>query len=208
MHDQWKNPITGVNQTDGYNNMTSAQMQTIRETGLKIYFCPSRRSPPQLVGFDASNAVMGSASDYAGCTGDGANDGSFQVGMIPIVVAGSSMQGIGFAKVTDGLSNTLMIGEKHVAKSDLNNPATSYTRDGVIWSGGEQGASVRRAGAANPLAQDINAVYNNQFGSYHTSVVQFAMGDGSIRGIRTSVPGSTLALLSNIKDGLPIPSFD
>src|SRR5436305_1510032 len=83
--------------------------------------------------------------DYAACTGDGTNDGTFESGMIPIVVSGSHMRGIPFGAVLDGLSNTLLIGDKHVAQSDLNNNATQNVRDGVVWSGGERGGSVRRA---------------------------------------------------------------
>jgi prepilin-type N-terminal cleavage/methylation domain-containing protein len=205
MHSQWKMPITGVNQTDGYNNMTSnnAVMQQLRESGLKAYFCPSRRSPPHLIDFDGpgSGTVRGSASDYAVCTGDGTNDGTFQTGMIPIVTSGSHMRGLPFAAVSDGLTNTLLIGEKHVSKADLGNNATHHQRDGVVWSGGEQGAFARRAGPSNPLALSIDTVYSNQFGSYHPGVVQFVMGDGSVRGLRTSIPGTVLRLYGCRADG-------
>lgn len=210
MHTFWKTPITGVNQTDGYNNMTSAPMQAIRETGLKVYFCSSRRSPPKLIDFDGPGVgtPLGSAGDYVPCTGDGTNDGTFQSGMIPIVVSGSHLRGIPFSAVLDGLSNTLLFGEKHVAKADMGNLATAHIRDGVIWSGGEQGAFARRAGPSNPLAQNTDTVYNNQFGSFHPGVVQFALGDGSVRGIRTSIAGTTLGYLANVRDGQIISSVD
>src|SRR5262249_1496700 len=125
-----------------------------------------------------------------------------------IVVSGSHMRGIRFADVTDGLSNTLLIGDKHVAKADIGNLATAFIRDGIIWSGGEQSAAMRRAGPSNPLAQDYHTVYNNQFGSYHTGVVQFVFGDGSVHGLRNSIPGSTLGLLANVKDGQVIANYD
>jgi prepilin-type N-terminal cleavage/methylation domain-containing protein len=210
MHKAWKTPITGVNQTDGYNNMTSTPMQPICQTGLKVLFCPSRRSPPQLIDFDGPGrgTAHGSAADYAACTGDGTNDGTFQVGMIPIVVSGSHMRGIRFATVLDGLSNTFLIGEKHVARADIGNLNTAHIRDGVIWSGGEQGAFARRAGPSNPLALDMDTVYNNQFGSYHPGIVQFVFGDGSVRSVKTSVPGTTLRLLANVRDGLTVPEFE
>jgi len=210
MHTTWKSPITGVNQTDGYNNMTSAPMQVIRETGLKVYFCPSRRSPPQLIDFDGpgTGTPLGSASDYAACTGDGTNDGTFESGMIPIVVSGSHLRGLPFATVLDGLSNTLLIGEKHVALSDLKNLATAHIADGVFWSGGERGAFARRAGPSNPLALSNTTAYNFQFGSYHPGVVQFVFGDGSVRGLRTSIPATTLGLLAHRADGQAIPTLD
>ncbi len=210
MYDAWKTPITGVNQTDGFNNMTSAAMQPITQTGPKLFFCPSRRSPPQLIDFDGpgTGTALGSASDYASCTGDGTNDGTFQSGMIPIVVTGSHLRGIAFMAVVDGLSNTLLIGEKHVCRDDLGNLATAHIRDGVFWSGGEQGAFARRAGSGNPLAQDPGIVYGNQFGSNHPGLVQFAFGDGSVRGLKTSIAGTTLGFLANTKDGQAIPNYD
>ncbi len=119
LHTIWKTPITGVNQTDGYNNMTSAPMQAAREAQVKTYFCPSRRSPPQLIDFDGpgTGTVKGSASDYAVCTGDGAALGDLESGMIPLIASGSQhMCGIAFRYVRDGLSNTLLIGDKHVAQ--------------------------------------------------------------------------------------------
>jgi prepilin-type N-terminal cleavage/methylation domain-containing protein len=212
MSDAWQNPISGVSQTDGYNNMTAgnATMQQLREAGLKLYFCPSRRSPPVLIDFDGpgSGTAQGSASDYAGCTGDGAAIGSFESGMIPMLVSGSKhMTGVSFADVRDGLSNTLMVGEKHVAQADLNNPTTGYQLDGVIWSGDQKPASCRRAGVSNPLAFAPTTPYNNQFGSYHPGVCQFVFGDGGARPLRTSLPGSALAVLANRSDGQPTPNY-
>jgi prepilin-type N-terminal cleavage/methylation domain-containing protein len=213
MHAQWTTPITGVNVTDGYNNMTSnnATMQSLREAQVKIFFCPSRRSPPaQLIDFDGtgSGTAVGSPSDYAACRGDGTTiDGVVETGMI-YMASSQHMRGHSFGAVSDGLSNTLLIGEKHVATSDLGNPATAHIRDGVIWSGGEQGAYARRAGASNPLAFSHTTVYGNQFGSYHTGTVQFVFGDGSVRGLRTSIPGSTLGLLAHRADGQPVPNYD
>jgi prepilin-type N-terminal cleavage/methylation domain-containing protein len=206
----WKTPIPGVNQTDGVNNMTAAQMKDAREAQVKVYYCPSRRNPPQLIDFDGPGplTIMASPGDYAVCTGDGSAVGDMESGMIPLVVSGANMRGIKFAVVRDGLSNTLLIGEKHVCKDDLDNNATANIRDGVIWSGGERGAVARRAGPSNPLALGPQTTYNYQFGSYHPGVVQFVMGDGSVRGLQTGIPGTTLGLLAHRSDGNPIPNFD
>jgi prepilin-type N-terminal cleavage/methylation domain-containing protein len=210
MQTLWQTPIAGVSQTDGYNNMVSADptMTQLRQTCLSVFFCPGRRSPPQLIDFDGTGKFFGSAGDYAACAGDGTNDGTFESGMIPITVSGPNMHGLAFKMVTDGLSNTLLFGEKHVAVADLNNLATGFTNDGVIWSGGERGASTRRAGPGNPLAFSDMTVYNYQFGSYHNDLVQFVFGDGSIRGLHPSLPGSTLGVLANRCDGQANPDID
>ncbi len=213
LYTAWTTPITGVNQTDGFNNMTSAQMQAmgIPQTGPKVYFCPSRRSPPQLIDFDGSQGsgtALGSAGDYAGCTGDGTNDGTFQSGMIPILQLAPHTRGVAFMSIVDGLSNSLLIGEKHVNRNDMTDTMRAFQFDGVMWSGDQQPAFCRRGSSANPLAFDPTTPYANQFGSSHPGVVQFVFGDGSVRGLKTSIAGSTLGLLANIKDGQPIPSYD
>jgi prepilin-type N-terminal cleavage/methylation domain-containing protein len=208
LHDMWKNPIAGVTQTDGYNNMTSAPMQSAREAVVPVYFCPTRGNAGRKVNFDATATVYGSGGDYAGSTGDGTNDGQYDLGMIPRVVSGSHMRGVRFAWVTDGTSNTLLIGEKHVARADIGNIPTAFTADGVIWSGGETGAFIRRAGASNPLAFDPTTPYNNQFGSWHAGVVHFVFGDATVRGLKNGMPGTLLGFLANIKDGQAVPALD
>ena len=210
LHDMWKNPITGVSVTDGYNNMTSAQMQVAREALIPVFYCPTRGTPPRLIDFDGPGigTVLGSGGDYAGCRGDGTNDGTYESGMIPIIVTGSHLRGIRIAWVTDGTSNTLLIGEKHVARADIGNINSAHIADGVIWSGGEQGAFVRRAGPSNPLAFDPATTYNNQFGSWHPGIVQFVLGDATVRGLKNGMAGSVLGLLGHIKDGQAQPNLD
>src|SRR5438105_11532725 len=124
--------------------------------------------------------------------------------MIPIVKTGSNLRGMPFLAVVDGLSNSLLIGEKQVSRDDLNNPNTAFKFDGVVWSGGQQGASVRRAGPSNPFAQDPGTPYAQQFGSNHPGVIEFVFGDGSVHALKTSLAPSVQAMLANIKDGQAI----
>lgn len=205
----WSTPIPGATQNNGLNRMDNAAMQVARETPIKSYFCPSRRSPPKLIDLDGpgTSVVMGSAGDYAAVAGDGQMINNVETGIIPIRNSNHTT-GIRIADVTDGLSNTIMVGDKHVSLGDLNNNATEWSNDGIIYSGGEKGGYSRRAGAANPLALSASSVYTYQFGSSHSGVVQFAFGDGAVKAIRTSLPGSTLALLANREDGQVIPSVD
>jgi hypothetical protein len=58
------------------------------------------------------------------------------------------------------------------------------------------------------LAADPTAVVNYQFGSWHPGIVQFVLADGSARGIRTSISGTTMGLLANISDGQVVPPLD
>ena len=115
-----------------------------------------------------------------------------------------STKGIRIADITDGTSNTFMIGEKHIPQASLYNPNV----DSVVYSAGIQNSFHRRAGASWPLAQSITTPINAQFGSWHTGIVQFVFADGSVRGLKTSTPGTTLGYLANINDGNVIPSLD
>ena len=62
-------------------------------------------------------------------------------------------------------------------------------------------------GASWPLAQSLTTPNNSQFGSWHTGLVQFALADGSVRGLRTSLPGTTLSYLTNINDGNVVTNY-
>ncbi len=65
-------------------------------------------------------------------------------------------------------------------------------QDGVIFSGSEQQTYHRRGGASWPLANTNMLAANTQFGSWHTGICQFIMGDGSVRGLSVSIPGTIL----------------
>src|SRR5262249_17858719 len=65
--------IPGVNQTDGFNNISSTdpQVQSAVRAQVKTFLCPSRRPPPALCPLDNPSIATGMCSDYAGCNGDG-----------------------------------------------------------------------------------------------------------------------------------------
>jgi prepilin-type N-terminal cleavage/methylation domain-containing protein/prepilin-type processing-associated H-X9-DG protein len=200
----YKTPIAGVNQTDGMNNHTATDptMVAARQVQIKTFFCPSRRSPPSLSPITSGSAVTGMPSDYAACSGDTGTVPT--TGVFQIVNSNHMLVSVKIGDLTDGTTNTIMVGEKHIQLGQINH----YIQDGMIFSGSENQTYHRRAGASNPLAQSHTDVLNNQFGSWHPGTVQFVFGDGSVRGLRTSVPGSTLALFANRNDGQVIPSLD
>jgi prepilin-type processing-associated H-X9-DG protein len=200
----YKTPITGVNQTDGVNNHTSTDPQIVaaRQSPVKIFFCPSRRGPLIFSPITTGSTVTGLPSDYAACIGD--NSTAPTPGFFKLVNSDHMNAQLSFKDITDGTSNTLMIGEKHIQLGNLNDPI----RDGMIYSGSEQQTYCRLAGASRPLATDPTAAYNNQFGSWHPGVCQFVFADGSVKALRNSTPGTTLGLLADRDDGQPIPSLD
>src|SRR5262245_37282154 len=193
--------IPGVNKTDGMNNHTSTdpQMVAARQAQVKTFFCPSRRGPPSLSPITTGSTVTGVPSDYAACSGD--TNTAPTTGVFQLVNSNHMTALTGFTDVSDGTSNTLMIGEKHIQLGKLNDPI----QDGMIYSGSEQQTYHRRAGASWPLAINPTVAANTQFGSWHPGVCQFVFVDGSVRAVKNSIAGSTLGLLANRADGQPIP---
>jgi prepilin-type N-terminal cleavage/methylation domain-containing protein/prepilin-type processing-associated H-X9-DG protein len=114
-------------------------------------------------------------------------------------------------QVTDGTSNTLMLGERHYfdPEFDKYSPITDW---GWCWFGGTAdaflGASVKinykwapgsaATNASNPVAIDDRM---NAYGSGHTGGANFAMGDGSVRFIRDSIPQATLLAMGTRSGG-------
>ncbi len=189
------------------------RVQGAREARVPVYFCPSRRtsSGAQIIpeNMDAGPATTGTPGDYAVCASDssvrtndywetdvngpGAN-GLFQRwnpngGKSPRL-------GTPFAQVTDGLSNTIMMGDKHVAKTQINDPGN----DGPNFNG-DKGHAYRCLGTSYLISKGPEDTVTNRFGSWHPGVCNFAFGDGSIRSVRNTIDGTTLGYLAGRNDG-------
>src|SRR5262249_19505403 len=107
-----------------------------------------------------------------------------------------------FASVTDGTSNTFLIGEKYVRSTSLG-----MNEDTALYNGDRPDPTLRCAGPRFPLARSLTEPYNRQFGGPHPGVCQFLFLDGAVRAISTATRGSILGLLANRADGQPIPDF-
>jgi prepilin-type N-terminal cleavage/methylation domain-containing protein len=199
----YQTPIAGVSQTDGMNNHTSthATIVAARQASVKTLLCPTRHSPGSLSPISAGSTVTGVPSDYAACSGDSSTVPT--TGVFSLVNSGHLLAGTKFGDITDGTSNTIMIGEKHIPQGLINNPIP----DGMIYSAGEQQTYHRRGGPSNPLAISPTVAASTQFGSWHIGVCQFVFADGSVRGVPNSIPGSVLGLLANRSDGQVIPNY-
>jgi hypothetical protein len=105
-----------------------------------------------------------------------------------------------FAQITDGLSNTILAGEKHVP---LGTFGVGYL-DASIYNGDNLVSCTRPGGNGVGLAQSIRDP-GWKFGSYHTYVCQFVLGDGHVAGLPASISPDILGLLLVINDGKVIP---
>jgi hypothetical protein len=143
--------------------------------------------------------------DYAACIGttgfdynitmpDGAiikQNGTFQ-----------AVQGIRFAEILDGQSNTLLIGEKHVPPAMIGTPPW----DCGIYDGRNPVCNTRAAGPLFPIAASDDDL-GWKFGSQHPALCQFVFADGSVHALYSSIDPVVLGLLAQRNDQQLIPSY-
>jgi prepilin-type N-terminal cleavage/methylation domain-containing protein len=211
------------------------QPLTARQATVPSYFCPSRKRPNTNVstagdkpdnGTPNSNHNPGSCSDYAGSSGDfnytswldGVNaNGAFMTGEVvtkPSSTIITEYRGrVRLAMLTDGTSNTMLVGEKHVPLVYFTlgaDPSSGTVRgDGSVYNGDHEWNYCRVAGPSHPLrrgAKDL-AGNTNDFGSYHPSVCQFVFADGSIHMLSVNLDTTTLSRLAVRDDGLAVSDY-
>jgi prepilin-type N-terminal cleavage/methylation domain-containing protein/prepilin-type processing-associated H-X9-DG protein len=188
-------PRIGINDLR-FNRTIRTQSAPLNNT-VPIYFCPSRRDP-QVCTTPMGSNLVGASADYAVVGGDNSlNTGAFHIN-------DAYGTGITLLGIRDGTSNTLMVGEKHLAPTDLGVGAV----DGCIYSATPSGLSFRQAGSNHPLALGATDPQNGQFGSWHTGLVNFAFCDGHVSGVPVSIPGTVLGFLATRSGGEVIPSYE
>jgi prepilin-type N-terminal cleavage/methylation domain-containing protein/prepilin-type processing-associated H-X9-DG protein len=187
------------------------QSEVARRSAVKNYFCLSRRasndSPMASVFGDVPSKQEdgvhhpGALADYAVAIDRTGHDttektcpdmhGTFQMN-----------HGYRFANITDGLSNTLLVGEKHVPLG----------KEGVGWwdcstyNGDYHHCSTRVASRQHPLTTNVRDP-GWKFGSRHMQVVQFVFADGHVTALPVSINANTLELLAMRDDGQVIPDY-
>jgi hypothetical protein len=113
-----------------------------------------------------------------------------------------AVTGIRLVEIRDGLSQTLLIGEKHVPMGRDGEPPW----DCGLYDGHNMGCSARSGGPDFPIAASVDD-QNWKFGSRHPLVCQFVYCDGSVRALQKSIDPMTLGLLAQRDDGQPIPAY-
>jgi prepilin-type N-terminal cleavage/methylation domain-containing protein len=186
--------------------------------------------------FSAANNPPGAMTDYAACVGDfrgGPNNPNspqwFSVqangAMTLATVPSTPPQGANtpiptfvsntrMDSITDGTSNTFLIGEKHVPQGALGRLKAG---DGPAFSGAWTTYAGRAAGIEDPLARGPNDLlpstsgdgfWARKFGSWHTGVCQFVFCDGSVKAVRNTIDTANLRRLAVRNDGEVITGID
>lgn len=201
-----------------------SQQPECREARITVYYCPSRRSASMQKFCDepqdnqTSPLWKSAVADYAMCTGDSAvNGGDYWqwngqdapangVGILyngnmsttpPVLPGGPSFKVVPLREITDGTSNTLLVGDKHVYIKGLYDEAYA---DGGAFNG-DKGHSHRAVGSNRPLSKGPQDTTTRAFGSWHTNVTNFVLVDGSVRSIQNNTNATVLGYLAGKDDG-------
>jgi hypothetical protein len=148
--------------------------------GLEVYICPARRLPL------AKPVVTG--DDYGNYQSGGWNWGRTDYG-VNLEAFDNRPNCYSSTRFTDGLSNTVLVGEKAY---DVTVQAPSWYYDESFFVGGSKGTS-RGAPALSRDAPGIN--YKDNWGSPHPGGVLFLFGDGSVHLLPFESDPSVLAAL-------------
>jgi len=204
----WMYQITPYIEQD--NVFKEANNTTVAQTAIKTYYCPSRRQ-----------AVLysnGGRCDYAGnggrnMAGNGAEGMLVRQWKAPgtagMTATSPVEQSRRIADVTDGLTNTIMVGEKQLHPTVQG----SAGGDNEVWNNSGWDQDHERFGEALPEPDSKHPTsasptfWSVRFGGSHSGVFTAAMGDGSVRSIRYLTDPAVWMNICLIADGNVTPDF-
>jgi len=176
------------------------------------------------------NAIVGGIGIYQ-------NTGTVQSGLSSLSVDVAQFGGTfgaqskrGIRDMTDGTSNTIIVGERYTPQSTIQSnttPASGIACVGdATWVGAPDygtaapstSSTVAISGQAAVLGEASNGINygvsstlprpaTTGFGSLHTGGAHFLMGDGTVRFISTNISLLTLQNLGRVSDGNVIGAF-
>jgi prepilin-type N-terminal cleavage/methylation domain-containing protein/prepilin-type processing-associated H-X9-DG protein len=196
---------------------------TVKRSMIPIYHCPSKRRPTIF-----NNFML---TDYVGAAGltweaNASNVTTLYNGtVIPAEICFANpctqLPVINFAAITDGTSNTVLVGEKYVS---IDLYGGGQWGDNNSWANGSTWISARHSkrqpGKDSPAIQEAtarNLPWRDPsgncrecgmwdfFGSAHSSGFNVVFGDGSVRSVKFSVDLATWQLMVARDDGQVIP---
>jgi prepilin-type N-terminal cleavage/methylation domain-containing protein/prepilin-type processing-associated H-X9-DG protein len=207
-----------LNNVIGQPDPSGNTYTTMLETRISQYQCPTFIQPPAPVAQPGDPPIpQFYAASYAGVTGNdetGQGDNATN-GLFPVLYGADYImytppvqppKAVRATDVTDGLSNTLAVGERHVQGTGLYWTMTDYStllampdRSTVGGSGtpscpGNQPAYYVPFSPADPCAQDA---YN----SPHPGGGNWLLADGSVRTFPYSVGTTVLVQMASINGG-------
>lgn len=155
-----------------YLEQQNVYSQRSWQTPLEVYHCPTRRPPVATVPGSDQHATYNGGGWAWAKTDYAANQ--FLISNRPTCRP--------FAAITDGLSNTLMVGEKAMS-------LTYYTQTGWFWdepcfTGGSD-STARKGTQVLRDSKDMDGglTFRENWGAAHPAGTNFVFADGSVRAI-------------------------
>jgi prepilin-type N-terminal cleavage/methylation domain-containing protein/prepilin-type processing-associated H-X9-DG protein len=209
-----------VNNTAGVVNTTAGG--GVAKTVISVFVCPSDPWPAQTsAGFGKTNYLANMGSDTSGGTWASWTNptGAKQNGVMTQSNDNNYTWTCTIASITDGTSNTVLLGEASAQRLSSNNLyGLGATNTFPIWAGGnpnQQGQGAQHnyfrvmdakymlnsqntapdSGAGSPLVLD------RSFNSSHTVGANFLFGDGSVRFLNTGVDPVTYTAMGTRNGG-------
>lgn len=200
------------------NRIISSQSPPAYQTFVNVYLCPAR--PPGKLSTGDFVVGGGALSDYAASFGVHANGSNSNGAIVPLVAMGTTITTdaagnqilkpgwkgqVNYSSITDGLSNTVFFGEKHVRPNSLR----GKNEDRSIFGGvnnsirrmiGQSDVNTDQRPLMPPEAQ-TPALANSSFGGPHSGICQFVFGDGSVKSVKTTASIATLTAIATRASG-------
>jgi len=212
----------------------AADNRSARETDIPVFRCPSRG--PLRLAFNAfgdagTTTTPGAVGDYAGSAGNNSRGGDefWRPGANGVIITAEMFDdnsdgrkdwesNVSFKMVFDGLSRTMLAGEKHI-------PIGAEKRQGSLYNGDNQNNAARVAGRVAPIAnhgEDLTRCREitgcrgggngpcicDTFGSWHPGICQFVFADGHVEAMAVNAHITIIDRMAARNDGLPIRPGD
>ena len=198
-----RNPDTTVPCWDSSN-------ATAFRTPVDTFYCPSRRSPAADRNFDNNNNApvadaigVAAGGDYSACGGTYFNyatptDGGPDPKRAGVIHTFSEVRP---AQVTDGLSKTMVIGERHIPPTVSGWGVMEHYNQGDTAVFVSDTPHTLFRDTARGLASGPRDTNNRKFGSLHPGVTQFVMCDGHVEVMNNDMSIDVLLKYAAIGDG-------
>ncbi len=180
----------------GGNGGTVAEKQIVAmSTPSPLFFCPSRRSPGKLPihssWYGPSGNYAHAPTDYAGCGGTSNN------GAVHRTNANQTGESTGPRHITDGLSQTILVGEKRLGHQNLG----SYqSDDNEGYTSGWDHDTIRWTDRI-PRPDQLTGYGQLAFGSAHAGGFQALFADGAVHVISYNINATVFRNLGTRNDG-------
>jgi prepilin-type N-terminal cleavage/methylation domain-containing protein/prepilin-type processing-associated H-X9-DG protein len=219
--------IEQQNLFQGYNDTVDAFQpanKAVRETYVATYTCPSDVNAKQILTPESSPSTGGGGipfmtGSYRGMSGV-SSTGFDQWAGFPSEVIKNSQTNAGLrgilhtdwqggpvspekiSGISDGTSNTLVVGERTTRTHNTRTTfwANSFNLYSLSGAFNQSATLLNDYDKCATIASDI-AQCKYGWGSFHSGVINFVYGDGSVRTISTSINMTTFTYLATVAGG-------